>query len=183
MKNTFEKNSEKFASEKEMALKFGEFLFTNLRSDTTECLEEVKGLFGVPDYLVVEKNLESISCIISFELKLKDWRKGLRQAFKYKSFSNLTILVVDHANIELALNNLEQFIHFNIGLASFDTWNHLRIHYLPTISEPFSPYLIRKVNEQIFTDDLSPTDSISEICIEKSWERSILNQKISTYSV
>ena len=68
--------------------------------------KEWQGLFGIPDYVCFSKNNGEIS-IISFELKLTNWRGALTQAFRYRSFSDYSYVIdaVDtvSAKIELVL--------------------------------------------------------------------------------
>ena len=78
-----------FTTEQEMSLLFEKFLKLNFGNTY---LKECQGLFGVPDYIFYAKQNQELS-IISFELKLKDWKRAAKQAFRYKSFSNIAVAV------------------------------------------------------------------------------------------
>lgn len=74
-----------FDTELEMSILFEKFLKANFGNTL---LKECQGLFGIPDFVFYAKQNEEVS-IISFELKLKDWKRAAKQAFRYKSFSNV----------------------------------------------------------------------------------------------
>jgi hypothetical protein len=110
-----------FESESEMSNSFEEFLDCLLRGERFFSLKEYKGPFGIPDFLLVEECDERISHVISIELKLKDWKKAVKQAFRYRSFSHQAFVIMDHKCLNPAISNIAYFKHFNIGLASFES--------------------------------------------------------------
>src|ERR1035437_1209601 len=134
-----------FASEQEMSLMFEKFLKTNFGNSY---LKECQGLFGVPDFVFYAKQKQMVS-IISFELKLKNWKKAAKQAFRYKSFSNIAYVVLSSKSANAALNNLELFEKYNIGLARFDTDSYFEILYKPEAGTPYSENLNLKLIESI----------------------------------
>ena len=73
-----------FDSELDMSKKFEKYIKLNFGNTY---IKEYQGLFGVPDFLFYIKQENEIS-IISFELKLKNWKRAVKQAFRYKNFSN-----------------------------------------------------------------------------------------------
>ncbi|MFW6130025.1 MAG: hypothetical protein ACOC56_02500 [Atribacterota bacterium] len=135
----------KFETENDLSLNFKKFISTNLDYKNIEILEQFKGLYGIPDFLLVEKGLNSISTVISIELKLNNWKQALKQAFKYRSFSNYCYIVLDETFLNRAVKKIDQFIHFNIGLASFNKNNELKIYFTPKNTEPFSKFLFNKI--------------------------------------
>jgi hypothetical protein len=54
--------------------------------------------------------------ICSFEFKLYNWRRALRQARRYRSFSHRVYVVMPQTGIRRAMNELELFKRSNIGL-------------------------------------------------------------------
>jgi hypothetical protein len=58
--------------------------------------------------------------VTAIEAKLKDWRKGLQQAARYRYFANRALLVVPPATARVALNYLSTFRELNVGLWEFD---------------------------------------------------------------
>lgn len=134
-----------FATEQEMSLMFEKFLKANFGN---AYLKECQGLFGVPDFVFYAKHEEEVS-IISFELKLKNWKKAAKQAFRYKSFSNISYVVLASKSANAALNNIALFEKYNIGLAKFDTDSDFKILYKPESSTPYSENLNLKLVETI----------------------------------
>lgn len=135
----------KFNSESEMSAYFKELLNQSFSQDNIDIIEEFSGLFGIPDYLLVEKNENSLGYIIALELKLKNWNRALKQAFKYKTFSNESYVIIDEAEIENVLKHRNEFIHYNIGLASFNRDKELKVYYYPSFIKPFSQFYIKKM--------------------------------------
>lgn len=59
--------------------------------------------------------------VTAIEAKLKDWRKGLQQASRYRYFANRALLVLPPATASIALEYVETFQKLNVGLWEFDT--------------------------------------------------------------
>jgi hypothetical protein len=134
-----------FATEQDMSIKFEKYLKSNFGNTY---LKECQGLFGVPDFVYYAIQQHEVS-IISFELKLKDWKRAVKQAFRYKSFSNISYVVLSAKNANAALNNIEMFEKYNIGLAKFDSNSDFEILYKPETCKPFSDNLNTKLIETI----------------------------------
>lgn len=134
-----------FETELEMSKIFEKFLKTNFGN---AYLKECQGLFGVPDFVFYTKQKDEVS-IISFELKLKDWKRAAKQAFRYKCFSNISYVVLSSKSANAALNNIELFERYNIGLAKFDRENEFQILSKPESSKPFSDILNQKLINSI----------------------------------
>lgn len=130
-----------FTTELEMSQKFEKFVINNFGN---AYLKECQGLFGTPDFIFYEKKNGTIS-IISIELKLEDWQRAAKQAFRYKSFSNLSYVVLSRKNFKSALNNIDLFKKYNIGLAKFDEVANFEILFKPLIDDPYSEGLQKKV--------------------------------------
>lgn len=76
----------------------------------------------------------------AFEGKLKDWRRALQQAFRYRYFADKAIVVMPYNSSNPALANLEAFRHAGVGFWSFDAAaGTIRQHYTPTRIRAFSP--------------------------------------------
>lgn len=58
--------------------------------------------------------------VMAFELKLKDWRKALQQAFRYSYFANNSVVVLPPAPARRAQQHLSDFRHLRVGLWSFE---------------------------------------------------------------
>lgn len=126
-----------FETEHEMSMQFEKFLRSNFGNTY---LKEQPGLFGVPDFVFYAKKEEDFA-FESFELKLKNWKRAAKQAFRYKSFSNTSYVVIGSNYANAALNN--------IGLATFDNKNLFKIYFKPKLNEPFSENLKRKLLDSV----------------------------------
>lgn len=109
----------------------------NIQDIQNEVVLEPTGLFGIPDIMIRTKQ------IISIEAKLKNWKRALIQAYKYRFFSIESYVFIDETYIENPLNNIEEFKKYNIGLAGVSTDNII-IYYQPEEVEPFSEELYNK---------------------------------------
>ena len=75
----------------------------------------------------------------AFEGKLKDWRRALQQAFRYRYFADKAIVVMPRENADAAIANLDAFRHSLVGLWTFDVATEtIREHYTPTRVRAFS---------------------------------------------
>ncbi|MCX6880424.1 MAG: hypothetical protein NTW21_42455 [Verrucomicrobia bacterium] len=75
----------------------------------------------------------------AFEGKLKDWRRALQQAFRYRYFADKAIVVMPTENAGPAISNLEAFQHLCVGLWAFDVQTGIiREHFTPTRIRAFS---------------------------------------------
>jgi hypothetical protein len=134
-----------FASEHEMSVLFEKFLRANFGNAFKK---EYQGLFGIPDFLCYEKNEGDVS-VISFELKLTNWKKAAKQAFRHKSFSNIAYVVLDTEQAWTATNQIDLFHQYNIGLAFFDSDKNFDIFYKPIYEQPYSLHLNQKIRGSI----------------------------------
>ncbi len=111
-------------------------------------MQEVEGLVGRPDILLKSKKNKKI---ITIELKLKNWKRALAQAYKYKSFSDISYVCMDEGNINSVLKHLDMFKKYNIGLITISKNKKVKIFYKPNITEPYVKALYEKA-EMKFKD-------------------------------
>ncbi len=100
-------------------------------------IKEPKGLFGIPDLLIFNGH------IIAIEFKLKNWKQAIKQAYRYKSFSEESYVLLDKKYVNKAKENIDIFIKFNVGLAAVDK-NIVEFYYRPKSVKPFSSELTQK---------------------------------------
>src|SRR5688572_22636146 len=67
------------------------------------------------------QQLVSKQRLSAFEMKLKDWRRGLIQAFRYRYFADRAILVLPPKAAMVAKENLPLFCRLGVGLWCFDS--------------------------------------------------------------
>jgi len=127
-----------FKSEAEMSKVFETFVLSTIVDNSIFLIKEFKGLFGIPDFILIENFKNHINYIVSIELKLRNWQRALKQAFRYRAFSNESYVILDEDYIDVGLKNLKYFEKFNIGLGSINYNAKVTIFYKPLISRPFS---------------------------------------------
>lgn len=77
--------------------------------------------------------------LTAIEAKLKDWRKGLIQASRYRHFSNRAILVLPPASAVTAVAFLETFRLLRVGLWEFNPQSgRVTKHSTPRVARPLS---------------------------------------------
>jgi hypothetical protein len=134
-----------FSSEKEMSKLFERFIRVAFGN---AYVKEFAGLFGIPDYIFYDKKNNRVD-VVSFELKLANWRKATTQAFRHKSFANISYVVLDTHQAQAALKHLELFEQYNIGLAFFGKNREFFIAHKPKPEEPYSAHLYQKFSDSI----------------------------------
>jgi hypothetical protein len=77
--------------------------------------------------------------LTAIEAKMKDWRKGLQQASRYRYFANRALLVLPPATARIARKYLATFRSLNVGLWEFDpALGRITKHTTPRIRRPIS---------------------------------------------
>ena len=133
-----------YASEHKMSKEFESYLRSQIGGTY---YKEWQGLFGIPDYVCFEKKDKEID-VVSFELKLTDWRTAIIQAFRYRSFSNRVYVVMPEDTVKRAVAHTDKFNQYGIGLASFAS-GRLTVIVNAKTSEPYSQNLREKVNIRV----------------------------------
>ncbi|HRE42125.1 MAG TPA: hypothetical protein PLG90_12425, partial [Ignavibacteria bacterium] len=122
----------KYFSEIQMSTHFQKIFFNSFKNESFKILKELEGVTGRPDFFFIFKENDCLISTISIELKLRDWKKALSQAFKYRFYSNQAIVILDSNYSEPAIKNLDKFKKFNVGLCSLNKKDcKLIIHYVP----------------------------------------------------
>lgn len=116
--------------------------------------------FGITDLIFVawkaqRTRVQPASCrdlldgfsptVRSFEVKMRDWRRGMTQAHRYRYFSNAAILVLPADASEAPRRYLDTFRRIKVGLWDFDPISgNIRCHFTPRPHKPFEPkYMLR----------------------------------------
>lgn len=137
-----------FTSEKELSIAF-ENLLEKTEWANSKYYAEVDGLAGIPDYVLIQNN-ENDSISIGVELKLDNWKRAMIQAFRYRSFCEMSYVVLDDTYINRALKQIDEFKKFNIGLASINKNDmSFAFHHRPEVQQPFSERLSIKLQQKL----------------------------------
>lgn len=98
----------------------------------------------------IRRNYKAVSnSSIAIEAKLKNWKRALNQAFRYKWFATYSYVVLDSNNISAAIKNIDSFRKFNVGLAEINQSGVLMIHFKPSKQKPIDEKMFMLLNEQI----------------------------------
>lgn len=66
--------------------------------------------------------------VVAIEIKLRDWNRALVQAFRYRNFATEAWVLLDHAFVRPAIQQLQRFSSTGVGLASFTPEGVLHVH-------------------------------------------------------
>ncbi|PTP42745.1 hypothetical protein [Vibrio splendidus] len=97
-------------------------------------------------YVKVKQPKPVSNKIVAIEAKLKNWKRALWQASRYKTFSNESWVLLDRKHVKPALENIDVFKKFNIGLATFSTDTCYEVFFKPKIDVHKSEIAYWKAN-------------------------------------
>jgi len=97
-------------------------------------------------YRVVREYKLITDTIISIEAKIKNWKRALQQAIRYKRFSNKSYVLLDRKYISSALKNIHIFQERNVGLLSMENEDY-EIHYSPNSNDAPQTHSFFRLNE------------------------------------
>jgi len=90
------------------------------------------------DKFVIDKEYElPFHVNFAVEAKIKDWRRALSQAYRYRWFADYSYVVLDEEYCKRAINHLNLFKKYNVGLASISTKGSLKRKFNPIRRKPF----------------------------------------------
>lgn len=101
-------------------------------------------------FFTIKKNYKSVAAkSIAIEAKLKNWKRALDQAFRYKWFATQSYVVLDSKHIRPAEHNLCSFIDLNVGLAEINIHGQLKVHFRPIETKPIDARMSMLLCEQV----------------------------------
>lgn len=104
---------------------------------------------SVDDYYIISKNYEfSFDMTFAIEAKLKDWKRALQQAYRYKWFAEYSFVVLDEHNSSSAIKNLKYFEKYNVGLATINKNGDLKKLHNPKRDVPFDKKMQMLLSEK-----------------------------------
>ena len=66
------------------------------------------------------------------EAKLRHWKRALTQAIRYRDYATQSWVLLDEFSIKPALENIDQFLRLNIGLAALSTDSNIISYATPS---------------------------------------------------
>lgn len=88
----------------------------------------------------------------AIEAKLRNWKRALYQAYRYKWFADFSFVVLDAYYAEQAIENLDLFQRYNIGLATINTEGEFNRVFNPYRQKPFDVNMQILLSEMILND-------------------------------
>lgn len=85
----------------------------------------------------------------AIEAKLKDWKRALKQAYRYLWFAEYSFVVLDEYFCKPAIEHQKLFEQYNVGLASINDQGELKRHYTPPRKKPFDINMQRLFSEKL----------------------------------
>jgi len=73
----------------------------------------------------------------AIEAKLKNWKQALKQAYRYKWFAEFSYVVLDAFYAKPAIQNIDMFKKYNVGLATLSKEGNLVRYYSPQKNKPY----------------------------------------------
>lgn len=114
---------------------------------------ELAGLFGIPDLVIADVRSDGRLSSFAMELKLSNWRRALRQAFRYRAFARKSFVLMDSEYVHRAKRHEERFRDANIGLMSIRRRDGLiSKHVTPNSQEPYSQSLSERFRNIVWRD-------------------------------
>lgn len=104
---------------------------------------------GDDDYRINYNYNIGLNHSVAVEAKIKDWQRGLYQAYRYKWFANLSYLALYKDFIEQPRKNLHLFEKLNVGLLSVGDNDVEKVLYNPQKEKPQSRYMTAVAFEKL----------------------------------
>lgn len=105
-----------------------------LNQDSLYGFEFEMAALGRADILIIHNDQ-----LTAVEVKVKDWRKGLQQAARYRYYAHRSILVMPHPMPAPAMAVLETFRKLDVGLWAFDPIKgRIHKHHTPARKKPLN---------------------------------------------
>lgn len=127
--------------------------------------KEFKGYFGIPDLVIFDVNEDNsiapLGKAVAIELKLSNWKRAIEQAYRYKAFADLSLVVIDASRIKPVLDHIDYFKKSRIGLVSFSVNGDLDEIFLPPLEVPYATNLRDKLERL----DFYQYQQIAEVCL------------------
>lgn len=128
----------------------------NSKLRASKSVEKLKdfGLVKISDDLVFTANSYRpiVKRSTAIEVKLRNWKRALNQAYRYKWFSDRSFVCLPHENIQPAISNLESFKKFEVGLIAVCPERGMKIIYSPKYDEPISEDMSILLNENVLSE-------------------------------
>lgn len=98
---------------------------------------------------------------VAIEAKLKDWKRGLFQAYRYRRYADKSYLAVYSKHINPPLKNIDQFKKHNVGLIEV-TDETLHVHFHPVKQNEADEFMKAVAYENLLALRMSVGPAVEE---------------------
>ena len=95
--------------------------------------------------------VNTVKKTIAIEAKLHNWKRALKQAYRYKWFSDRSYVCLPSDSVKPALKNLNLFVDMEVGLLEMSPGGGIKILHNPKVQRPFSREMNVLLNERVLT--------------------------------
>ncbi|WDP90463.1 MAG: hypothetical protein HUN04_12480 [Desulfobacter sp.] len=96
-----------------------------------------------------EEYVRTVTKTIAIEAKLTNWKRALKQAYRYKWFSHKSFVCLPLNRVNPALKNIESFQRMGVGLIGCCEKNGIQMLYNHESEEPISDEMAILLNEKV----------------------------------
>ena len=124
--------------------------------------EVKKGIFSLENFgliRTVEGRLtplndytRTVKNTIAIEAKLRNWKRALNQAYRYKWFSQKSYVCLPSSAVKPAFKNIEIFKEMGVGLIEVCKHKGIKILYNPRPARPISKDMSILLNEYVLSE-------------------------------
>lgn len=100
-------------------------------------------------YFSHKKYASVLTDSVAIEAKLTDWRRALKQAYRYKWFANKSFVFLPMENTSAPQKNIHLFEQYNVGLAGVSKENGIEVLFEPITEDPISIKMQISLNEHL----------------------------------
>lgn len=100
--------------------------------------------------------------IVAIEAKLKDWKRGLYQAYRYRGYADKSYLAVYTKSISSPLAHIDEFKKYNVGLIEVAD-DGIVVHYKPKKERRSDDYMKAIAYENLLAIKKNSAPSLDEV--------------------
>lgn len=120
-----------------------------VRSSLESLISEGFVVYRKGQYFSHKKYANILTDSIAIEAKLKDWKRALKQAYRYKWFANKSFVFLPSENLSTPKANMYLFKQYNVGLAGISKNAGIEVIYSPVSERPISEKMNISLNEHL----------------------------------
>lgn len=109
------------------------------------------------EYKFYRKYKAVVLTSIAIEAKLTNWKRALKQAYRYNWFSHYTYVVLPKSKVHSAISNITMFQQLKVGLANIDNEGRIEVVYTPRRTKPYNKSMAFMLNENLLGKWLEKT--------------------------